>query len=331
MALLRGPAPLWFAGGLLPFVVAAWQKGRRLPILPLVAGLAGGSLPLLAWLLLALRQEPGVLSSLFGFTASLVTESRGNGPFYYVWNVALLGFPWAPLGVAGAVLLWRGALPAVRGGERVLLWSLPLVLLLTLSVASTRLQHYALGIYPGLALLAGAFLEATLPDAHSRRILSGLAAIGGVTAGVALLLMQGAPGPALTIAALGGALLIGAALALRRRAFGWPTAVLAALWAGGVAATLTSTIGDINPDLKAFLRQPAAVEALESRAPTLGDLGKAGVLIRAYGRQPVAELEDLSALPASSLVWADPVAPVGRPHEVVARTEELALLRLLGP
>jgi 4-amino-4-deoxy-L-arabinose transferase-like glycosyltransferase len=331
MALLRGPAAFWFAAGLIPFLVVAWRDGRRLPLGPLVLGLIVGSLPLVAWLLLALRREPELLASILGFTTSLAAESRGNGPFYYLWNVTLLGFPWSPLGVAGAVLLWRDALPGIRGPERVLLWSLPLVLLVTLSVPSTRLQHYALGIYPGLALLAGAFLEATLPAERRRGVLIALAGLGGAVLVAGLAATPEAPGPGLTGVALGGGLLGASTVALRRRAFGWPVAVLAALWLGGVAATLTSTLGNVNPDMKAFLRRPEVAAALDAQTPTLGDMGRVGVLIRAYGRSPVPEVESLSGLPDGSLVWVDPEAPVERRHEVVAEAEGAALLRLLGP
>lgn len=329
MALLRGPAPLWFAVGLLPFLAWRWREGRRVPVLPFLAGLAIGALPLLLWLVLAWRQEPRILASLLGFTTSLVLDTReDNGPLYYLWNVAANGFPWAPLGIAGAALLLRGALPEIGRGERLLLWSTPLLLLATMSMASTRLPHYALGAYPFLALLAGAFLESVERGWRDRRLLGALALLGGLIAAAAVAFARGSPGPAAAAGVSGLALLGAALLALRRRDLGWPQAVVAALWTGGVAAALTSTLGNPNPATKAFLREGPVAEALSEPVPMLGDLGKAGVLIRAYGPMPVEILDDAAALPAGALLWADPGAPPDRPHEEIARSDGAALLRL---
>jgi hypothetical protein len=181
-----------------------------------------------------------------------------------------------------------------------------------------------------VALLAGFCAEAEAPRLRDRRLMRVLLGVGAVLLAGGAAGAWSAPAIGVTLLTLGAGLLLAAGVSLRGRALGWPGVLVAGLGAGAAAGTLTGLLGNPNPALKAFLGEPAVAEALAGPVPMLGDLGKPGVLIRAYGPLPVPILTDAAALVPGALLWIDPDAPPARPFETLAETEGAALVRLGG-
>ncbi|BAY12634.1 ArnT family glycosyltransferase [Calothrix sp. NIES-2098] len=142
---------------LLPYLIAEHRRHHHLANPMLYLGLAVGFIPTLAWLWLSwLRYGHESFDRLLGFVVELGSEDRNhNGILYYFWNIPLKSFPWALLSLLGLAVLLRNPIPRYQ----LILVGFPLVWFTELSIFSTRLSHYALGLYPFIALLAAVGLD----------------------------------------------------------------------------------------------------------------------------------------------------------------------------
>ncbi|MBW4560688.1 MAG: glycosyltransferase family 39 protein [Mojavia pulchra JT2-VF2] len=137
---------------LLPYLIWEHRRHRHLTNPMFYLGLLVGLIPSLVWLWLNwLRYGYESLAQLLGFVIELGSEDRNyNGILFYIWNIPLKSFPWFFFGLLGlALLLYR---PIAR--YQMILVGFPVVLFAELSLFSTRLSHYALCLYPFIAMLA---------------------------------------------------------------------------------------------------------------------------------------------------------------------------------
>ncbi|OUL37728.1 phospholipid carrier-dependent glycosyltransferase [Nostoc sp. T09] len=142
---------------LLPYLIGEHRRHHHLANPMLYLGLAVGLIPTLAWLWLSWsRYGYESFNRLLGFVVELGSEDRNhNGVLFYFWNIPLKSFPWGFFSLIGlAVVLHR---PIAR--YQLILVGVPLVWFTELSIFSTRLSHYALGLYPFIALLAALGLD----------------------------------------------------------------------------------------------------------------------------------------------------------------------------
>ena len=239
-------------------------------------------------------------------------EGHGAKPFgffYYYELVVVLGaLPWLPL-LPGAVLaLFRGTLLERR--MRVLLATWIVTTMLLMSAVATKLPHYALPLFPALALAVAALADHGAFAPRARRIgkiayvaLVSLLALGFVVVGVAL-----APTLALRVACGGAALIAAAGACFVARA--GPSARKTSWTAIAAAIALHAWI--------AFVALPAAEElklaprlALQLRAKTADDVSVTTYkfdepsLIFYMQRTPVARVSKDDELAA----WFEDVTP----------------------
>ncbi|WP_244329173.1 glycosyltransferase family 39 protein [Tolypothrix sp. PCC 7910] len=142
---------------LLPYLIKEHHRHHHLANLRLYLGLAVGLIPVLAWLWLSwLRYGAESFGQLLGFVVELGSEDRNhNGILFYFWNIPLKSFPWFFFAILGLIVVLRRPI----ANYQLILVGFPLVLFTELSIFSTRLSHYALGLYPFMALLAAVGLD----------------------------------------------------------------------------------------------------------------------------------------------------------------------------
>ena len=181
--------------------------------------LAGAALGVVAaaWLVVLSRSEGTGAVSIFVLTNHLerITRTHAGGhtrsTLYYLPNLALGLLPWSAVMPAALVAAWRERRDPAR--LLPLLWCAIMVLALT--VASTKRPHYALAAYPGFALLVAQWW----PQAMAR-------GPGRLTAGVlTALLLLACPVLVLTLLHLEPAALLAAASAADRTPSTWIAAL----------------------------------------------------------------------------------------------------------
>ncbi|NET74165.1 MAG: glycosyltransferase family 39 protein, partial [Sphaerospermopsis sp. SIO1G2] len=142
---------------LLPYVIRENYRHNLLFNPMLYVGFVVGLIPTFIWLWLSWSSY-GI--SNFGELLQLVfqlgsREPDGNNILFYVWNIPLMSFPWFFFAVFGLVSVIR--YPTSK--YLFLLVGFPVVLLMEISLFTTRFSHYSLGIYPFIAMLAAIGLD----------------------------------------------------------------------------------------------------------------------------------------------------------------------------
>lgn len=254
--LLKGPPGPALALATAAALSIADRDAKWLRSLYPAAGIAALAIAVAPWLI-AIEQatEGRFLAEALGrdFAAKLVgaQESHGAPPLSYLLLAFATFWPGSLLLAPALVHAWRRRdIPA----ERFLLaWVVPAWVFIEL--VPTKLPHYALPLYPALALLAAAALAEgiTWPAARwARCAVSGLTALWvAVTVALAALLI-GLPlylGGEIAIAGVFGAatlLVIAATLLLRRPGPIGTTALLAALSAAFVVPAATGVLPGID-------------------------------------------------------------------------------------
>lgn len=293
-----------------------------------------GLLPTLIWLLSSLLTgEASTFQDLFAFIVKLGSEERNDNNFlYYLWNVPLRAFPWSLFAILGGLICWFGFDTRCR----LLFIIAPCLILLQLSIFSTRIPHYAMSLYPFLAILAAIallWLARTFNCNYSRNFHSHK--------------------PLQTVSYLGGT--IGASLAIcsilaffilpsneiNKSYFfvafslglGWTSLLFtwlyrsrwqhrpdyfARLWIGGwllggwLAFATSGWLGfwsNYNPDFKTFVSQPEIANILQKEpinsVALSGDIlfDKTGTLIRYYTPLWGKNFDRIGELPQPCYAW----------------------------
>lgn len=195
-------------------------------------------------------------------------EAHGAPPGYYLLSVWLTFWPFAFLIAAALPWLWaRRRETAIRF---CIAWIVPTWLVFEL--VSTKLPHYVLPVFPALALIAAASLDAGADEwpsrwgALARRIGLGLHALVALALAAALIgLWLAAPqiGWGVSMLAAIGAL-AGGALAFAR--FPGAERRVAGLLAASLLA-VGGAIGGMLPDFQAIWASPRLAEALARASP----------------------------------------------------------------
>ncbi|MDJ0689151.1 MAG: glycosyltransferase family 39 protein [Xenococcaceae cyanobacterium MO_188.B32] len=342
-----------------PYLIGRNHHHRHLFSKSFYGGIFLGLVPIVIWLLIV-KQHFGLAAwtSLVDFVLQLGSEERhSNGITFYFWNILLNMFPWSLFSLQGAWLVWRKYKTA---SHRLVLLGVPAILLIVISLFSTRIPHYSLIIYPYLALLAGVALDyisqasTRLVDRHMIRT------IHIVMIGLGILLLLAAlvilfnlsPWGEDTSSKLYGIMAI--SLGLPWLIGGWdglrssPKIVVKSLnlnlsrWIIGLLlgcwlTLLLSTqglIGNANPDVKLFISRPEIQKVLQTQTVYLVSLpGKMDTLLRFYTPHFVKlKLEEftLVTVPVPSYAWVATanLAQVKQPYQVLGTLRNLSFIEL---
>jgi 4-amino-4-deoxy-L-arabinose transferase-like glycosyltransferase len=344
---------------LFPYLICENCRHRHLQSLMLYLGFAVGLIPTIIWLWLNfLRFGNDSIAQLFQFVWRLGSEDRGHhGIFFYCWNVPIKAFPWFFFGLFGLFLIFRSPLPRYN----FLLAGFPISLFVELSLFSTRLPHYSLVMYPFIALLAALGLdwlsrieerqkqtEKITFAAYFHKLPRYLSYIFGLLA--ILLLLVGAIAfasgndtirkYAIVALALGSGWLILPVVWIGRYRLGkqfltcnyWLAGWLLPAWLALAFSGMNGFFSDYNPEVKAFLTQPAIAHILANHPIYFVNVGgKIRVLLDFYTPHHAQKVETISQLPAFSYawIWAPSPTEVSRPHRLLGTLQQYQLIQIL--
>ncbi|MBA2750226.1 MAG: glycosyltransferase family 39 protein [Tatlockia sp.] len=315
---------------LMPYLIWEHRRHRHFTNPAIYLGLLVGLIPTIYWLFTSWAfYRTTKFAEMFDFIVHLNSEERnGNSIFYYFWNIPARTFPWAFMALLGI----KVALSNPMHRYQLILVGFPIVLFIEISLFSTRLPHYALSLYPFVALLAALALawlskiyqNKLAPSKSLPRTLSYI--VGGLScllliASLIVLIGGAIPGLELNVeikkyAAIAFALGLGwlsvplvwigyhqlgqQFLTAKYWLAGW----LLAPWLALSVAGITGFLGDYNPEIKAFLQQPNIASVVQNHPINFVEGGgKTGVLLRFYTPHLGQVAENISDLPKASYAW----------------------------
>ncbi|BAZ07332.1 ArnT family glycosyltransferase [Calothrix sp. NIES-3974] len=339
---------------LLPYLLSSKKRQYFLAHPYIYLGFVSGLIPTFIWLYLTF-QDYGIasLQELFGFAIRLGSNERGgNGILFYLWNVPLKSFPWGLFAILGGVICVRTSVSNYKS----ILLGFPLVLLIQLSLVSTRLSHYSLLLYPFIAFLAAIGLDklshiwfthkGKSPMTVITYISYGLGGLGIICflAGIILMVM-GIPEirPYATIAIAFG---FAASIVPIVYKIGvcsedkftlsriWLASLLIPFWLGLAATGLNGFFNDYNPQIKQLVTQPPVVQILKRHPIHFVNIeGKTAVLLNFYTPRHGQRSHDITDLPHNSYAWVKQtaIADAIPPHRIIGQSQEYCLIQVNRP
>jgi len=334
--LIRGQMIFLPITALLPYLIFGHHRRHPLVNPMLYLGLAVGLMPTLLWFWLSWEKYGNVVfEQFFNLVKRIASEQRnGNSPFFYLWNTPLKAFPWPFFSFLGLILVWR------KSPYRLILIGCPLVILAEISCVATRLPHYALMLYPFMAMLAavaldwlGMIYERGTKHKYLVRSLSyGFGGLGCLLflAGLGLqispvlgfreyidLQKYGNIGVLLGL----GWLTLPLMWVFRQRgnkfftAKYWVAGWVVSAWLGLAAIAAAGLFSDYNPDVKVFFRDDAIASTVQRQAinfvvqetqslTTGGDPSL--LLLTFYTPHWGQRFRQVSELPARGYAWVSP-------------------------
>lgn len=333
---------------ILPYLLLENRRHRHLNSLRLYLGMGLGLIPTLLWVWACWqRGNLEIAQTLAGFVVHKTTEDGDylSDVLFYPTSIAVNSLPWWIFSLLGLGLLLK--LPHSRQ-QRLLLGAATSIVCVLLSMASNKYHHYALVIYPGLAMLAGMGIEwlCRSRSRWSRRTMGILAVfVGGLgglivmAGGVSVILAQRDQALKEVIVlylpsamTLGLVWLVSTVLWFRaKRRSRWFVGLLVANWLALSVAGTSGLLGNANPELKAFLQQREVQSIVANNVIYFTPLrSKLGVLMRFYTPNPGPRVEGIEVVPNTryAWVWEDAVGDIQVPHRVIDQFEQVYLIQV---
>ena len=324
MILFRGYLAGMLMFSLLPYGVMSWRDYQYFKKPLLYVGLIVGLLPVLIWAGLSFqRYGLDTFRALFGLFVNLSQNQRkSNGFFYYFVNTSGLCFPWIIFAGYGAISLlktrWRS-----QKKDIYLFLGAPVTIFILITFYKTRLSHYALSLYPFLAILAAIGINQLITVWQQRRSPQlSLKIIGGILGlvGCLLLILNGIailPNaikplqlPELTLVYL--ALPLGCGwvygvfnLFLQSNPKKWVASLLLGQWLSFLLLLNSGLITDVNPKLKAIIVKPEIQTILKNHTVAILGGHKTETLLKFYTPQINREVKAWEDLQKGDYVWLD--------------------------
>lgn len=321
-----------------------------------------GLLPTAIWVWLCWRRyDMAVINALINFPVNQgLTAERAKSPLFYLFNLFVNDFLWVFFAL-GAVILLLTRL--VRSTDKLrhnpqfsLLLLYPLLYLGVLSFASTKLPHYAIPVYPFLALLTGYAME-RLVQAAPNRLLKGLLTgvnglllfLGGVLTVAACLALATEMLPSteairpyapialgLGLAWCGAGLLWfrsqGSPSRWHRQVISWLVLLLLGHWLGLTVAWGTADLGNVNPEMKALLIREDVHLILQTESVNFspGLNSKRGTLLRFYTPNPGEKLPSLDQAATDDYLWIEEpeLSALPQPYDSLGQIKQTHLVHI---
>lgn len=301
---------------LTPYLILGNRRHHHLNQIWLYLGFLVGLVPLSIWLYLSwTRYGMEIFKALLGLVVNLGTDNRNDQSiFFYVVSLATSAFPWGIFAWGGGFIAYRNRLKS----DKSLILGFPLVVFGLISIYSTRLNHYALTLYPFLALLAALALFTLLnpqkykypfPRWMLPAITSSFLVLGALFLVAALILifqLKSEQQYAAIAIPTGLSWLLLGFLGYKK----YPTYFLVGMllisnWLGLLTAVNIGAIGNYSSDLKNFINQPEIISILQQEPNyILGEGDKTKVLLKFYLPNWQPNVEELP-IPAGSHVFVN--------------------------
>jgi len=335
---------------LMPYLIWEHRRHRHLTNPAIYLGLLVGLIPTIYWLFHGLYYyQTNKFLEMFSFMVELNSEERnGNNVFYYFWNIPAKAFPWAFMGLLGLKLALDNPVPRYQ----LILVGFPIVLFIEISLFSTRIPHYALSLYPFIALLAAIalnWLGKNYQDKSLPRILSYV--IGGLSCLLLIVSLIAFTGIVIPVDAdiknyaaialtLGLGWLSVPLVWIGYHKFGqkfltpkyWIAGWLLAPWLALAVTGASGFFGDYNPEVKAFLQQPNIASIVQNHPINfIESSGKTEVLLRFYTPHLGKVADNLSDLPKDSYAWvkSETISKLKLPYKAIGTIRDVQLVQVL--
>ncbi|BAB76390.1 ArnT family glycosyltransferase [Anabaena sp. FACHB-709] len=340
---------------LLPYLITEHRRHRHLTNPWLYLGVVIGFIPILIWSWFNWQRDGNnTFTHLVNFVFLLGSEERdGNGILFYFWNTLLKAFPWPCFSLLGLLLIIR------RPWHRynLILIGFPIVLLAELTIFSTRLSHYALSLYPFIALLAAVGLDwlgkvyemeytkrkslwrkGNIPQILSYT--SGALGILFLLAAIANFIWGFVDRKYAVIAwVVGLSWFIVPVVWISRHKHGlkflsagyWIAGWLIPCWLALAFAGDFGLLGDYNPDFRIFFQQPAIASILQNHPINFVQVhDKNSVLLNFYTPVHGQKLDTIAQLPPYSYAWVDKnhSPEISRPHRLIGEVRNYELIQV---
>jgi 4-amino-4-deoxy-L-arabinose transferase-like glycosyltransferase len=341
---------------LMPYLLLENRRHRHLSSPWFYAGIGLGLLPTLLWLWACWqRYGSAIFQGLLGFPVLKATEQKqqGSGFLFYLISLTVNSLPWSLFSLIGLGLVFK------RWTNPRQLWLLgiyPVMIYGLISLASNHFHHYALVLYPWLAVLAGIAMTwmGRSTSRWARRSVITLALLLGLLGAILLVLSSLLYSPALrqavsaqdllpylpTAFTLGLVWLVNTVLWLATgQRVRWLMGLLLANWLTLIVVGASGLLGNYNPQLKAFLLHPPIQTVLTQHPVTFTPLdGKLDTLFHFYTPHYGLELDRLGELAATwvqdlppsgyAWVWEDNLGNITVPYSILDNFNQVFLIQL---
>ena len=322
---------------LTPYLISRNRYHHYLQNLCLYLWFIVGTIPLLTWLYLSwLRFGIPTFKAILGFALFLGGDNRhDHSIFYYFLSLATSAFPWGLVAILGLIVAYRSKLKYAS-----ILIGFPVISFTLISIYSTRLQHYSLGLYPFSALLSGLVLyclinskqrEFDLPQSLFTvltYIFTGLGIILFLAAIVLFYLETELEYAKIALATS----LLWLCLPFFQKKYSrllWLAPLLGGNWLGLFTAINIGAVGNYEPEIKAFIQQPEVAEILSNHPVyILHGGGKTVTLFKFYLTNLEYNIQK-SPLPNCSYAVSDAeyLASYAVPYKSVANFKDWQLIK----
>ncbi|HLP90806.1 MAG TPA: glycosyltransferase family 39 protein [Nostocaceae cyanobacterium] len=352
------------AVALLPYLIKEHHRHHHLKNPLLYVGFIVGVIPTFVWVWLSWQRfGDSSWGELLGFVFRLGSkEQSGDGILFYFWNLPLKSFPWFFFSLLGLVILLRRPI----ANYQLLLVAFPITLFTELTLFTTRISHYSLGLYPFIALWASVGLD-WLGKLYDKKFVSpenyGESRPSFVAKTIKnlprnLSYVVGVLGLLLVIAGI--VILAGNDIKLREYAIlgliaglscllvpgvwisryylklnfltarYWVFSWLMIAWISLATAGCLGLLSDYNPDYRLFFQQQSNILKSHSVSFVRMD-GKNAVLLNFYTPIHGKKLNNITELPADSYAWiyTKNLPDLSRPHQVISTIQDYRLIKVL--
>ena len=327
-----------------------------------------GLLPTAIWVWLCWqRYDMAVINALINFPVSQgLTTDRAKSPLFYLFNLLTNDFLWIFFALGAVILLLRSLVRSFTRSQTgvirlvqpqiSLLLLYPLLYLGLLSFASTKLPHYAIPVYPFLALLTGYAMEQLVRHGSNVTLKRFLGVINGLLLFLGSVVMVAACLAMVTtvlpstedirpyapivfgigFAWLGAGLLWfgvwGKAQPRQSRLLSWLALLLVGHWISLLVAWGTAELGNVNPEMKALLIRQDIQPVLRTEAIDFspGLNSKRSTLLRFYTPNPGQKLPTLERVAPHDYLWIEdselPTLP--RPYDSLGQIKQTHLVKI---
>lgn len=320
MIFFRGFLALMLIFSLLPYLLSSYRKYKYFKNVFLYLGLMFGAVPFAVWFYLSFQRYGfESVDALFGLFVDLSQETRrDNGYFYYVINTLGLCFPWIFFAGLGCYSQLKH-----KDNHNILILGIPACLLGMITLYETRLSHYALSLYPFLAILAALGIDFLLYQTQMiktrellLKIFSFLLSLIGILCLVLNVLVLFLPNIswfqsetfdyAYVVIPMGiGWSLLGFYAYKKSFQKQWLSGLLCGTWLTFLLLNSSSLITDINSDFKASISQPVVQSVVNNHAVTILGGGKRSILFKFYSPRLNYNSQSLKDLKSGDYAWVE--------------------------
>ncbi|WP_353930327.1 glycosyltransferase family 39 protein [Okeanomitos corallinicola TIOX110] len=340
---------------LLPYLIGEHRRHHHLTNPMLYVGFLVGLIPTFVWLWFSWLSYGGnSVEQLLQFVVNLGSrEQHGNNILFYFWNIPLKSFPWSFFSILGLFLIIRKPISRYQ----LLLVGFPITLFVEISLFSTRFSHYALGIYPFIAMFASVGLDwlgkiyqsrksVNFPAHLPRNISYGFGILGLIffLAGLIALFLdiQNIQKYVILGMTAGLSCLIIPVVWISRDHFHqqyltasyWIGAWLISAWISIATAGNLGLLSDFNPGFMTFFRQESIASIIQNHPINFVRwASKYAELIYFYTPISGQNVNEISELPALSYAWiyTPNAGELNQKYHVIGSIKDYQLIQILPP